>query len=414
MTNSWNKHSPGGGSSSSSSAHDRPFKCPRTGLYSGVVRAWEHKQREKLVSAMEPLIRKVVSEEVERGLDEVTKRNSCRYLSRSPSFRVRALEAPRINSRLHLVFPKALKKPIYTKNRIIFEDNSPVHVFLVDPAVDQSIATAATMSSLMDLPFPMKLEIVALDGDFPPLRHDDDGALWSQEEFEGCILRARDGKPPLLIGGLVAALMHDGDSGEPMVTATFREIQLTDNSRWTPTHKFRIGVRVAPGSYDGAIRIREAVSEPFSVREHRGEYYRKHYPPMLEDDVWRLEKIGKGGSIHKQLESEGIITVQDFLKMNSIEPQRLRRIIDSKKNLEASLSHAKTCNLGSKLYLFHAPDGSQLILDPICGLVNAIINGQLYTPPELVSLSSKADVGNLVKAAYFNWAQLEEIDPGVF
>jgi hypothetical protein len=26
--------------------------------------------------------------------------------------------------------------------------------------------------------------------------------------------------------------------------------------------------------------------------------YKKHYPPALKDEVWRLEKIGKDGSFH--------------------------------------------------------------------------------------------------------------------
>ncbi|KAK4799638.1 hypothetical protein SAY86_025003 [Trapa natans] len=407
MPNSSNKRPAAGGSSSSSSAHDRPERHPQPRLYSAVVKALEHNQLEKLSYAMEPMLRKVVSEEVERGLAMATTRISCRYLRRSPSFRVRALEPPRIiNTSLHLVFPKTLKQPIYTKNKIVFEDNSPIQAFLVEPTVDPSIITTATVRSLMDLPFPMKLEIVALDGDFAPLRHDDDGALWSQEEFQGHVLRAREGKRPLLIGELVAALQPGGDRAEPVVAATFGEIKLTDNSRWMPSGKFRLGVRVIPGTYGGGIRIREAISEPFSVREHRGKYYCKHYPPKLEDDVWRLENIGKGGRTHKKLESEGIITVQDFLKMNTIQSERLLGIMDSK-NLKASLDHAKTCSLGSKLYLFNASDGCQLVLDPICGLVNASINGQSL---ELASLVSKEYIDNLVKTAYANWNLLQEID----
>ena len=47
---------------------------------------------------------------------------------------------------------------------------------------------------------------------------------------------------------------------------------------------------------------------------------------MLHDEVWRLEKIGKDGAFHKKLTSEGIKTVQDFLKLSIIDPHRLRKV----------------------------------------------------------------------------------------
>jgi len=54
--------------------------------------------------------------------------------------------------------------------------------------------------------------------------------------------------------------------------------------------------------------------------------YKKHHPPMLDDDVWRLEKIGKDGAFHNKLKSEGIKTVQDFLKLSIVNPQLLRKV----------------------------------------------------------------------------------------
>jgi len=54
--------------------------------------------------------------------------------------------------------------------------------------------------------------------------------------------------------------------------------------------------------------------------------YKKHHPPMLNDEVWRLEKIGKDGAFHKKLSREGINTVQDFLKLSVVDAQRLRKV----------------------------------------------------------------------------------------
>lgn len=54
--------------------------------------------------------------------------------------------------------------------------------------------------------------------------------------------------------------------------------------------------------------------------------YKKHYPPALHDDVWRLEKIGKDGSFHKRLSKASIYTVEDFLQLVVRDPQRLRNV----------------------------------------------------------------------------------------
>lgn len=47
---------------------------------------------------------------------------------------------------------------------------------------------------------------------------------------------------------------------------------------------------------------------------------------MLDDEIWRLEKIGKGGAFHKKLAEEGINTVQDFLKLSVVDPVKLRAV----------------------------------------------------------------------------------------
>jgi hypothetical protein len=54
--------------------------------------------------------------------------------------------------------------------------------------------------------------------------------------------------------------------------------------------------------------------------------YRKHYPPALGDEVWRLEKIGKEGAFHKKLTQNGIRTVQEFLQMFMVKPDLLRMV----------------------------------------------------------------------------------------
>ena len=54
--------------------------------------------------------------------------------------------------------------------------------------------------------------------------------------------------------------------------------------------------------------------------------YKKHYPPALNDEVWRLEKIGKDGSFHRRLNKAGISTVEDFLRLVARDLQSLRYV----------------------------------------------------------------------------------------
>lgn len=56
--------------------------------------------------------------------------------------------------------------------------------------------------------------------------------------------------------------------------------------------------------------------------------YKKHYPPALHDEVWRLDRIAKDGALHKKLLKAEILTVQDFLRLLVRDPQRLRNVSD--------------------------------------------------------------------------------------
>lgn len=61
--------------------------------------------------------------------------------------------------------------------------------------------------------------------------------------------------------------------------------------------------------------------------------YKKHHPPSLNDDVWRLEKIGKDGVFHKRLADSGIMTVQDFLRNFIMDQNMLRHVRKSVSSL---------------------------------------------------------------------------------
>ncbi|XP_044477589.1 protein SAR DEFICIENT 1-like [Mangifera indica] len=336
-----------------------------------------------LFSAIEPMVRRVVKEEVERAV-----RQSFLSLTSSPSLSIQALEP----SSLKLIFSKNLSLPIFTGSKITDAENNPLQVVLVDTRGGGHMVVA-------NLPHPIKVDIVVLDGDFAP----GEGDNWTSEEFDSKIVKERTGKRPLLTGDVSNINMRDG-------LAAIGDIEFTDNSSWIRSRKFRIGVKVAAGNSQG-IRIREAITEAFVVKDHRGELYKKHHPPMLQDEVWRLEKIGKDGVFHRRLSSCGIKSVQDFLKLSTVDQPKLKRILGagmSEKMWEVTLKHARTCVKGNKFHIYRG-NNCTVILNPICQVVKAVINGQTYSAGELSTLSS-AYIERMVRDAYANWHSLEEVE----
>lgn len=161
--------------------------------------------------------------------------------------RIQALEP----SSLQLIFCKKLSLPIFTGSKIVDINNNPLQVLLVDRSGDQMLP--------ISLPHPIKIDIVVLDGDFPP----GDCETWSSEEYNNKIVKERTGKRPLLTGSELNVTMRDG-------IVQIGDIEFTDNSSWIRSRRFRLGAKVAPGSYQG-VRICEAMTDAFVVKDHRGE-----------------------------------------------------------------------------------------------------------------------------------------------
>lgn len=310
------------------------------------------------------------------------KRRSCPEKEIQGSYRSRDL---RLN------FVNKLNLPIFTGSRVEGDRNCPIQIVLLDASTGELITTGPESSQ--------KVEIVVLEGDFGP----DDKEDWTAEEFNNHVVQEREGKRPLLTGDLLIALKNG--------VGTLGELTFTDNSSWIRSRKFKLGARVVGGSYDG-IRIREAKTEGFMVKDHRGELYKKHYPPALDDEVWRLEKVGKDGAFHQRLSTERINTVLDFLRLLVTDPLRLRQILGngmSAKMWEGTVEHARTCVLSNKYYVYHGPNNIRLVFNVIYELVFIIVEAQTI-PREELPETQKSFVERLVKHAYQNWNEVYELD----
>ncbi|XP_022750220.1 calmodulin-binding protein 60 E-like isoform X2 [Durio zibethinus] len=282
---------------------------------------------------------------------------------------------------------------LFTGGKVEGEQGAAIHVVLLDVISGTVVQTGPESAA--------KLNVVVLEGDFNEEADED----WTKEHFENYEVKEREGKRPLLTGELQVTLKEG--------VGTLADLTFTDNSSWIRSRKFRLGLKVASGYCEG-IRVREAKTEAFSVKDHRGESYKKHYPPALHDEVWRLDRIAKDGALHRRLLKAEIVTVKDFLQLLVRNPQRLRNILGSgmsNRMWENTVEHAKTCDLGGKLYVYYSDqtNSTGVVFNHIYELRGLIAEGQ-FLPLESLDHNQKVFVDSLVKRSYENWHQLIEFD----
>ncbi|KAE9615937.1 hypothetical protein Lal_00017388 [Lupinus albus] len=294
----------------------------------------------------------------------------------------------------HLCFINKLPNKIFTLSNIIADDKSPLQIALYN---------VSTKSIVNDGPFSsIKIEICALNGDFGSNNGSED---WTEGEFNANILKEREGKRPLVKGDRFITLKN----GVGCIT----KMAFTDNSRWLRNRKFRLGAKVVQSNSIGT-KIKEGRSEAFVVKDYRGESYKKHYPPALNDDVWRLVKIGKNGKIHMRLAFHGIHTVKDLLQLYTINQSLLHEKFGkiSKKLKLAIIEHAKTCVIDDyKLYSYHTEEQPiGLIFNSIYNLMEVTFDGHNYHSPNTLSPIEKNLVELVKQIAYNNVNNLKSID----
>ncbi|CAJ1869019.1 unnamed protein product [Sphenostylis stenocarpa] len=310
-------------------------------------------------SNLETFLRRVVREEVEKEI--------LGQAHLFPRKRVNAAAKP-----LKLCFLNKLPDTIYTRSNIIAEDGSLLQIALFDVRT-KSVVNEGPLSSL-------KIEICVLDGGFGS----DGSKEWTEDEFNSHILREREGREPLLIGERFITLKNG--------VACIPKIAMSDNSRWQRSRRFRIGVKCVQPTSNGE-KIQEGRSEPVVVKDNRGETYKKHYPPSLDDELWRLKNIAKEGRIHKLLSLHGIHNVKDLLRQCITNEPSLYKMVGNiaKKSWLAITDHAKTCVIDDyKLYSYHSLELQiGLLFNSIYILVGVTFDWQNYYSPDTLTPEEK-------------------------
>jgi len=144
----------------------------------------------------------------------------------------------------------------YSGDRVRNEDGSALQVELVDLTTGQLVEDGAVSSA--------SFNILVLKGDF---ESDNDGNSWppATSSLTKSIVNPRDGKKnPLLAGGDLIVTLKGGKGN------LSTELHFTDNSCWIPGRKFRLALQLRPGCGFDNLHIREAITEPFAVKDKRG------------------------------------------------------------------------------------------------------------------------------------------------
>ncbi|XP_047964122.1 calmodulin-binding protein 60 B-like [Salvia hispanica] len=331
-----------------------------------------YRNLEDFAPMLEPIMRNWVKEEVDSAIDRVFS----------------GAESERRSLRLR--FESRLPATIFTGNKI---GTSPVKISLYDPSCDKVVATG---------PYSwMKVGVVVVQGDF-------DGEECSAKEFDSKVVQSRQGKRPLLNGEAIVAL-KDG-------VGYIHNLSFTDNSSWDRSGTFRLGLRVHSSSSSGSgeVSVREGVSNAFKVKDQRGESYQKHHPPQLNDQVWRLEKIGKNGASHKQLTKLGISNVGDLLRLLAMNPVSVRDALGKKmsnKKWETIVAHAAECVLDDKKYIYTNAQGSSLMFNSIYSLIGVTFDGLTYIPMHSLPAYQRKAVEELKQRAFENLSSWEICEP---
>lgn len=300
------------------------------------------------------------------------------YLSRAPSLRRTTLVDQNQPPRYKLRFMNGLSKEVFTKKGICAANGDPLKICLEENN-QQGNSSRRFLSG--------KIKIVVLDGDFN--RDNDD--LWTSEDFRRHIVRPRDRVGAVLTGDLELSLKN----GE----ADLHDATFIDNSKFMRSGKFRLGVMIVD---ELGERVQEGITEPFTVKDRRGEGSQKHIIPTLDDDVWRLKKISKDGVFHEALKRSSIFTVKDFVRSYYKDEHTLRKVLTKATKLvwTTIVDHAKMCDPGKELYSFILEGHNVVLFFNAFYQIIGSTTGDQYTPFNDLDKLMQDQVGQWSKVAY--------------
>ncbi|CAL5327215.1 unnamed protein product [Camellia sinensis] len=346
-------------------------------------------------SIVEPLIRRIVKEELESVKERIlTSMNQKEAEGNAEEKQQEGMGARNSGNKIHCSEPRRMqlrfldKLPslLETGCHIKGENCSSARIGLFDDK--EQVVTSGPEASA-------KVEIFVLRVD----PDKDEEHEWTQEEFNLKIVKA-------ILTGNAFLNLKEG-------IGSLDEISFAHRAIWMKKSEFRLGARIVD-NFNGT-KVRVAKSECFFLKDFRNKRDEKHRPPSLNDEVWRLDNIGRSGPIVKRLSKENIKTVQDFLEKFVMDRQGLRDILGNgipDMKLEGTLQHALSCKQLDKRFIYPPPSSQQktrVVFDAV-GQVVAKVSGCHCIPIDNLSETEKADAQKLVVSAFEHRGQIVPYD----
>ncbi|KAL3512926.1 hypothetical protein ACH5RR_025643 [Cinchona calisaya] len=193
--------------------------------------------------------------------------------------------------------------------------------------------------------------------------------------------------------------------------ADLDDFKFKNNRLWTKRSEVKLVARVVE-NLNGTI-VKDATTESFLVMDCRIPLYKKHYPPLLSDDVWRLEKIRRGGQLHKRLQRANINTVEELLRSLNLDAQSLQERLDvSAAKFKAIVDHAQTCMIGSNLHKYYSPNCERkaAVVFDVVGRLQGLLHGDQFVSVDNLAEDEKVDAHKMVVSAFEHRKDVQPID----
>ncbi|XP_042040857.1 calmodulin-binding protein 60 B-like [Salvia splendens] len=317
---------------------------------------------------------KIVEEELELEKQRTLAKVAEGYESAKRRIYARLKSCWKDGSTMKLELRNRIAPMILTREEIKGEGDVPIEVALVDDVTGDVVVDEPEASANIDF------------------------FLLNVSEAGESIVPQEEGKKPILAAGNVPLQLHRG-------VAKINNLKIRNCATKIKPPVFKLGARVVGAS----VRVKEATTEAFALKDFRQKYFIKHPNPSLSDQVSRLVFISRGGKIEKRLNDNSICTVEDFLIRHLIHQQSLKNIVNTQESKwKAIVKNAQACQVSEKVYCYIVdPKQKTGVVFNILGHVLGICSGSHYSQISTLSEKHKVDAEVLLPSAYHNWKEVK-------
>ncbi|KAL7616264.1 calmodulin-binding protein 60 A [Lactuca sativa] len=287
---------------------------------------------------------------------------------------------------LELRFSNSIIPTLFTGDHIQAIGGVPLEVTLVESRTKEAVKSGPEASG--------KVEILVLEAEV-------DGVTGEDVKNNSILVRHMEGSRSSRVDNLCLNLIQ-GAAILPMVS-------FVRNDKWMKNSKLRLGAKFVNNS--NGVRVKEAKSGSFLLKDRRTKAYAKHYIPSLHDEIWRLRKVDRHGCLAKNMEKAEIITVGDFLVHLFRQTQRLKEIFDHSnhaKSWRITVEHARECP--AKLQYCSSFDPKTRVFFNVSGEVLGLFKDKSFLSSDKLTQTQKEAAKNLVISAFENWGDVIHVE----